>query len=116
MILYHMMIELKSDARALAFGAAVGAWMDHLQAAGLIGPWRLMRRKLGLASGCHPDFLLEIEVANLSALEKAFLGVAGADDAALRKYEQMHLMIASAEVGLYRPWPDAGGRERVALI
>lgn len=116
MILYHVMIELKSDARALAFASASQAWMEHLQTAGLIGSWRLLRRKLGLASGCHPDFLLEIEVADLSALDATFLGLAGADDATLRKYEMMHQMIASAEVGLYRPWPDATARERVALI
>lgn len=116
MNLYHCMIELKSDARALAFAAAVQAWMSHLQDQGLIGPWRLLRRKFGLASGAHSDFLLEIEVTGLDQLDLAFRGLGAVDDAAERRYDQMHQMIASVDVGLYRPFPDVQARERIALV
>jgi hypothetical protein len=116
MNLYHCMIELKDEARALAFSSAVANWMGHLQGRGLIGGWRLMRRKFGLASGAHPDFLLEIEVKGLTQLDDAFRALAQADDEAVRRYDQMHAMIATVQVGLYRPYPDPEQRERVALV
>jgi hypothetical protein len=42
--------------------------------------------------------------------------LANADDAATRRYDQMHGMIARVDVGLYRPYPDPTQRERIALI
>lgn len=116
MNLYHCMIELRQDCRALAFAKAVDGWMTYLHSRGLIHSWRLMRRKFGLASGTHPDFLLEVEVPGLAALEDAFTALATADEEAGRRYDLMHQMIASVAVGLYRPYPDASQRERIALI
>nr|WP_216654728.1 DUF6614 family protein [Pseudogemmobacter hezensis] len=114
--LYHCLIELRPEARALSFAAAVAAWMEHLRNKGLVSEWRLLRRKLGLASGAHTDFLLEIELPGLAGLDNAFAGLAATDEEALRRYDQMHGMIAHADVGLYRPWPDPAQRERIALI
>ena len=71
MNLYHCLIELKSEARALAFATAVQTWMSYLQDQGLVTAWRLMRRKFGLASGAHCDFLLEIELPDMAALDNA---------------------------------------------
>ncbi|WP_151718452.1 DUF6614 family protein [Gemmobacter serpentinus] len=116
MNLYHCLIELRSEARALAFASAVEAWMDYLATQGLIGQWRLMRRKFGLASGAHRDFLLEIELPDLATLDTAFTTLAAADDQAQRRYDLMHQMIADVQVGLYRPYPDPAQRERIALI
>ncbi|AOZ69611.1 hypothetical protein LPB142_10030 [Rhodobacter xanthinilyticus] len=116
MNLYHCMIELKSDAKALAFASALEQWMSELSARGLIGNWRLMRRKLGLAGSSHSDFLLEIEVASMSALDQAFRTVGQLPEGMTRHYDLMHAMIASAEMGLYRPFPDPERRERIALI
>ncbi|MCL7463929.1 DUF6614 family protein [Phaeovulum sp. NW3] len=116
MNLYHCMIELKSDAKALAFSAAVEAWMGLLQDRGLIRGWRLLRRKLGLAADGQADFLLELEVDSMTALDAAFTAIGRVDDAAAHRYDQMHGMIARAEVGLYRPFPDPERRERIALI
>lgn len=116
MNLYHCMIELKSDAKALAFAAATEQWMCEMRARGLIGQWRLMRRKLGLASGAHSDFLLEIEVEDMAALERAFRAAGKLDEGETRHYDLMHGMIAHADMGLYRPFPDAERRERIALI
>ncbi|RID93527.1 hypothetical protein D2N39_00975 [Gemmobacter lutimaris] len=116
MNLYHCMIELKSEARALAFAAAVDGWMAYLKSAGLVLDWRLMRRKLGLASGRHTDFLLEIALPDMAALDAAFTLLANADEQATRRYDQMHQMIAEVQVGLYRPYPDPAQRERIALI
>lgn len=116
MHLYHCMIELRSDARALAFAAAAGHWLGYLVERGLILRWRLLRRTLGLAAGPHPDFLLEIELAGIAALDQAFSALGTADDESARRYDQMHQMIARADAGLYRPFPDPAGRERIALI
>ncbi len=116
MNLYHCMIELKSDAKALAFASACETWLATLAEQGLIGQWRLLRRKLGLASGAHCDFLLEIEVADLAQLDATFRALGHVDDAAQRHYDQLHHMIAHAEVGLFRPFPDPERRERIALI
>lgn len=116
MNLYHCMIELKSDAKALAFAAAADQWMGEMHARGLIGSYRLLRRKLGLASGPHSDFLLEIEVQDMAELERAFRAAGQLQDGEARHYDLMHAMIAHAEVGLYRPFPDPERRERIALI
>ena len=116
MNIYHCMIELKDGARALAFAAAVEAWMNYLKAQGLILDWRLLRRKFRLASGAHTDFLLEIDVGGLADLDAAFVALSAPDEGAERRYDHMHQMIAQIEVGLYRPFPDPAQRERIALI
>lgn len=116
MNLYHCMIELKHGTRAMAFAAAAEAWMEHLRAQGMIRSWRLLRRKLGLASGAHSDLLLEVEVENLASLDEMFRLLAQSGDEAARRYDQLHQMIARAEVDLYRPYPDPEQRERIALI
>ena len=116
MNLYHCMIELRPEARALVFAQACTHWMEYLQAQGLITGWQLLRRKFGLASGPHTDFLLEVELPGFATLDTAFAALAKADDEATRRYDQLHGMIAEAHVGLYRPYPDATQRERIALI
>lgn len=116
MNLYHCMVELKSGDRALQFAAAADAWLGHLKAEKIITDWRLLRRKFGLASGQHTDFLIEIEVESMSALEKAFSELSKMEDEHTRRYEFMHSLIGSMEVGLYRPYPDPEQRERIALL
>ncbi|MBW7922314.1 MAG: hypothetical protein H3C51_09465 [Rubellimicrobium sp.] len=112
----HCMIELHNDARALAFAAAVEQWMSHLQDRGLIADWRLMRRTLGLAAGAHTDFILEITLPGFAALDDLFATLANADDDSVRRYDLVHQMIARADSGLYRPFPDPHGCERIALV
>jgi len=116
MNLYHCMIELRNGAKALAFAAAADAWLSRLQAQGMIRGWRLMRRKFGLSSSAHCDFILEIEVAGLTQLDEAFAALGTTDDEDERRYDHFHQMIGRAEIGLYRPFPDSAGRERIALI
>ena len=116
MNLYHCMIELRPEARALAFAQACTHWMVHLEAQGLITGWRLLRRKFGLASGHHTDFLLEIEIPGLATLDAAFSALAMSDDDSTRLYDHVHGMIARADVGLYHLYPDPTQRERIALI
>ena len=116
MNLYHCSIDLHDDARALSFANLIGEWMKRMQAANVIGDWRLMRRKLNLASDECRDFLLEIEVDDLSQLERAFKFVKSSDDDNEKLYNQIHGMIAEAKFGLYRPFPDPENAERMGLL
>ncbi|WP_306253831.1 DUF6614 family protein [Parvularcula sp. IMCC14364] len=116
MNLYHCMIELKSADRSLAFAAATEAWLGHLENEQLILGWRLFRRKFGLASGEHTDFILEIELEGMASLENTFAALSGIGEEHTRRYEQMHSMIESVQTGLYRPYPDPEQRERIALV
>lgn len=113
---YLCMIDLKSDARALSFSAAAEAWMTLLRDRGRIEGWHLMRRKLNLADDGFGDFLLEIDVADLAQLDRAFRFLAeGGDEASLR-YDQMNQHIARVRYALYRPYPDPERVERLALV
>lgn len=116
MNLVHCLIDIRPGAQALGFAAACGAWMDHLQAAGAIRGWRLLRRTLGLASSDHADFMLEIEVEGLAQLDGIFAALALRDDRAEELYDRMHQMVGDARLGLYRPYPDPTPRERIALL
>jgi len=116
MNLYHCMIDLKSDARALAFALALDTWMSLLRTEGRIEGWRLLRRKLNLGGDDCADFLLEIEVRDLAQLDAAFRFLGGDDDHVARLYDQMHQHIARVDFGLYRPFPDPERVERLALL
>jgi enoyl-[acyl-carrier-protein] reductase (NADH) len=116
MNLYHVMIDLKDDAKALSFAHALERWLSYLQQAGKIGPWRLMRRKLNLAADSSRDFLLEIEVDRLSQLDEAFQHVSQHSDEVEQLYYPVHQMIQNADYALFRPFPDENRAERVAIL
>ena len=65
MNLCHCMIDLKQDAKALTFSIAIDAWMTQLKEAGKINHWRMLRRKLNLASESHRDFYLKLKLTTL---------------------------------------------------
>jgi hypothetical protein len=116
MNIYTCQIDLRDDAKALAFAIAVDHWMEHLRGQGAIGGWRLLRRKLGLAAGAQRDFLLEIEVADLTQLDQAFRVSGSRDEDVATLYRNVHALIAASDAGVYRPFPDAERAERLALI
>lgn len=116
MNLYHCFIDLKDDAKALAFAQALENWMDRLCQEGVIMNWRLLRLKLNLAADGHGDFMLEIEVADMAQLDQAFRFTGRRDDEIATLHERVHTMIANTRFALYRPYPDAERAERMALI
>ena len=116
MNLYRCAIDLKDDAKAVAFAAAIDAWMTHLKNAGVILGWRLCRRKLGFGAPQARDFLLEIDVEDLSQLDQAFRFTAAPHDDTDRLYTMVHQMVGIADISLYRPFPDPERAERMALI
>lgn len=116
MNLYHCNLDLKDDAKAVAFAAALTAWMSHLEENGVITSWRLCRRKLGFGAPKARDFLLEIEVEDLSQLDQAFRLTGTGDETVERLYTTVHQMIGHVDTSLYRPFPDPERAERMALI
>lgn len=116
MNLYTCSIDLKQEAKALAFASAVEDWMTFLQNSGTIKSWRLLRRKLNLASDKHRDFLLEIEVEDLSQLDKAFRLSGKQDETVSELHRAVNVLIANSDFGLYRPFPDPERSERMALL
>ena len=76
----------------------------------------MLRRKLNLASDNCRDFLLEIEFKNLTQLDDAFRVLGEDDEEVARLYRNVNALIANAEFGLFRPFPDPERAERMALI
>ncbi|CUH88362.1 hypothetical protein PH5382_02298 [Phaeobacter sp. CECT 5382] len=116
MNLYHCAIDLHNEAKALIFAGAVDQWMGYLKERGVVQGHRLMRRKLNLASDNCRDFLLEIEFKNLTQLDQAFRVLGEDDEEVARLYGNVNALIAHAEFGLFRPFPDPERAERMALI
>lgn len=116
MNVYSCLIDLKDDAKALAFANAVEQWMSYLQAEEMILGWRLLRRKLNLNADCYRDFLLEIEVDGLAQLDRAFRRSGMHDESVETLHRAVHDLIAHADFALYRPFPDPERSERMALL
>jgi len=116
MNIYTCQIDLKQEAKALVFANALAAWMNHLQSAEVIQSWRLSRRKLNLASDRFRDFMLEIEVKDLTQLDQAFRLSGRQDDEVAALHGAVHVLIAHADFALYRPFPDTERSERMALL
>lgn len=116
MNLYHCSIDLRDDAKAVAFAAAIDPWMTHLQTNNVIQSWRLCRRKLGFGAPIARDFLLEVEVENMTQLDEAFRFTAQGDEEIERLYTTVHQMVGTVDIALYRPFPDPERAERMALL
>ncbi|MEP3440043.1 DUF6614 family protein [Sulfitobacter sp.] len=116
MNLYHCAIDLRDTSKALAFAGAVEGWMEHLKTNGMIESWRLCRRKLGFGAPQSRDFLLEIEVRDMSQLDDAFRFTGSSEAGVERLYTTVHQMVGEVDVALYRPFPDPERAERMALI
>jgi len=113
---YTCGIDLKDDAKAVAFAVAVEAWMTLLESNGKIRSWRLLRRKLGFGAPRARDFQLEVAVADMTQLDAAFRFTASGHDGVERLYTTVHQMVGEVDVALYRPFPDPERAERMALI
>ena len=116
MNIYHCMIELKDPEDALGFAAAAEKWFAYLRKKDLVQGWRLLRRKFGLASSDHTDFIAELEVKDMATLESTFGRLSTVEDDEEQLYREMHDMIAVAKIGFYRDYPDPIKRERIALV
>lgn len=116
MDVYHCMIELKDPNNALGFADAANDWFSYMKSKRLIKSFKILRRKFGLASSDHTDFIIEAKVENMAKLEETFAKLSTVDDEPESMYRKMHAMIADVKVGLYRTYPDPIKRERISLI
>ncbi|WP_420002797.1 DUF6614 family protein [Arenibacterium sp. LLYu02] len=116
MNLYHCQLDLHHEAKALVFANAVEQWMEYLKGRRAITDWRLLRRKLNLASDACKDFLLEIEFENMTQMDQAFRILGSHNEEVERLYASVNKLVAKAEFGLYRPFPDPERAERMALL
>ena len=116
MNLYCCTIDLKDDAKALAFAHAVEEWMALLREEGVILDFQLYRRKLNLADGLYRDFMLQVAVRDLAQLDAAFRVSGRDDDRVATRYRAVHTLIKHVDFGLYRPFPDPERVERMGLL
>ncbi|HEY6433672.1 MAG TPA: DUF6614 family protein [Acetobacteraceae bacterium] len=107
MDIYHIWCDLRPDVRDVTFAEQMKAYMEHLQAGGLIGGWRLTRRKLGLGPAGMGEFHIMVEVADLVQLERAFQQVASRQDPTEGLHFGVNSLVTNARFALYRDFPDA---------
>lgn len=107
MDIYHVWCDLKPGTRDTEFSDRVASYLGHLQQQGLIGGWRLTRRKLGLGPRELGEFHVMIEVAGLHQLDQAFARVATRRDPVEGLHFAVNSMVENASFALYRDFPDA---------
>lgn len=85
---------------------------------GLIGSWRLARRKLGLGAPGLGEFHVMMRVKDLAQLELAFTRVAERREPTEGFHFGVNSLVHHTVFALYRDFPDAfrhRGEERVSL-
>jgi hypothetical protein len=107
--IYHAWCDLKPGVDDLAFSGAVARYMDHLRGAGVIGGWRLTRRKLGFGVKGLGEFHLMIEVKDLSQLEAAFEHVATRREPVEGFHFGVNSLVQNATFALYRDFLTRSG-------
>ena len=112
---YHCMVALKDPDNSPGFSVASEAWLEYLCAEDLIKSWRIMRRKLPLATGEHTDFILEVELARAEDLAITFPDSGSSDAATLAWFERVQAMTARMLIGPSRPYGEYEQREQVRL-
>lgn len=106
MDIYHIWCNLKPGVGDVEFSDRVSAYLDHLRAQGLIGGWRLTRRKLGLGPRELGEFHLMLEVRDLAQLEAAFARVARRSEPVEGLHFGVNSLVTDATFALYRDFPD----------
>ncbi len=86
--------------------AAIHAWLEHLQGAGLIADWTLTRRKLGFGPPELGEFCVEIRVRDLAQLDAAFQMVAARSGPREELHRAVYSRIRNFRAALYRDFPD----------
>jgi len=106
MDVYHIWCDLKPGTSDLGFSEKVRAYLDHLKEQGLVGGWRLTRRKLGLGPPAIGEFHVMIEVRDLAQLDAAFQRVAGRGEPVEGFHFGVNSLVQNAVFALYRDFPD----------
>ena len=112
---YHCMVALKDPGTSSGFSIATEAWLEYLCSEDLVKSWRIMRRKLPLATGGETDFILEIELARPDDLAQTFPEAGTGDIDAPQGFQRVQDMIAQMAIGPSRPYPEYEEREHAQL-
>ena len=103
---YHIWCDLEQGRSDVEWVEAVHAYLGRLREAGEIEGYRVTRRKLGLGPAELGEFHVEIEVADLAQLDRAF----GAASARREPVESLHhavnRSVRNLRFALYRDFPD----------
>jgi hypothetical protein len=113
MDVYELSVDLRPGVRDLDFVAALDLYLGGLAERGAIESWRLLRRKLGLASGT--EFKVLIETRDLGQLDAAFQVVSARDDPVEGLHHGVNSLVTNFQASLYRDFPDphrTTGQER----
>jgi len=106
MDIYHIWCDLKPGVGDLTFTEKLGGYLGHLKERGLIGGFRLTRRKLGLAPASLGEFHVMIEVRDLAQLDAAFGHVAARREPVEGLHFGINSLVTNATFALYRDFPD----------
>lgn len=106
MNLYQVWCDLKDTSRDLQFADAVAKLMAALEADGSIESWRLVRRKLGFGPRELGEFRIEMQVADLAALDRAFGAIAPRTGETEVLHARVFSMVTNFRSALERDFPD----------
>ena len=107
MDVYHIWCDLRPGTSDVEFADAVHAYLERLEADDRIEGHRLTRRKLGLGPSALGEFHVEIFVADLAQLDRAFADVSRRDGPIESLHHAVNQHAANVQFALYRDFPDA---------
>ena len=105
--IYHVWCDLKAGENDLEFVAAARAYLDELEARGVMVAYRITRRKLGLAPTHLREFHLMMEFDNLAQMDDAFTIAAERSDPIEGFHRAVYQRVDGIDFALYRDFPDA---------
>lgn len=103
---YTMWVNLRDSRRDVEFAQNVDAYLGHLQRAGKIEGWRLVRRKFGFGPDTLGEFQITVWTHDLAQLDAAFKVVATRDGEVERLHHPVYSMVTDFKAALYRDFPD----------
>ena len=107
MDIYHVWCDLKQSGRDLEFRADLDRYLDQLRDDGLIGRYRVTRRKLGLGPKELGEFHIQMEVRDLAQLDDAFRYIVAGRNEIGPLHEAVYSSVKNLTFALYRDFPDA---------
>ena len=105
MDVYQIWVDLKPGVRDHQFTDAMNGYLSALKAQGKIENWRLLRAKLGLATGLG-EFQVLIETRDLAQLDAAFQTVSARADPIESAHHGVNSLVTNFRAALYRDFPD----------
>ncbi|MEM7653017.1 MAG: DUF6614 family protein [Pseudomonadota bacterium] len=106
MDLYHGWFNLKDGVSDVEFADHFCRYMERLKGDGLIGGYRITRKKLGLAPQFLPDFHIMVETDGLAQLDDAFRVVSRRDGTHEELHYHVNSRVQDVFFALYRDFPD----------